>query len=67
MTDADKVIQLDQFLKLKGLVATGGEAKYLIQSGQVRLNQEVETRSKKKIKPGDLVEIHGQTITAEWD
>jgi ribosome-associated protein len=67
MTDTEKVIQLDQFLKLKGLVSTGGEAKMLIQSGQVRLNHEVETRRKKKIKPGDVVEIHGQSIPVEWD
>ncbi|MEZ6048456.1 MAG: RNA-binding S4 domain-containing protein [Planctomycetaceae bacterium] len=41
-------IQLDQFLKLTGVAATGGQAKVLIQSGEVLLNNEVETRRRKK-------------------
>ncbi len=44
-----RVICLDQFLKLHGLVETGGEAKLTIQAGQVRLNGVVETRRRKKL------------------
>ena len=62
-TEMTKTIQLDQFLKMMGLVSTGGEAKVLIQSGEVRLNGTVETRRKKKIQAGDEVELLGQTIT----
>ena len=37
-------MKLDQFLKWKGIVSTGGEAKYLINTGQVLVNGEVEIR-----------------------
>ncbi len=53
----EKPIQLDQFLKLANVVASGGQAKHLIQSGEVKLNGIVETRRKKKLKPGDIVEV----------
>jgi len=53
----EKPIQLDQFLKLANVVASGGQAKHLIQSGEVKLNGVVETRRKKKLKPGDIVEV----------
>lgn len=55
-----RVICLDQFLKLHGLVETGGEAKFIIQAGQVRLNDAVETRRRKKLAPGDVVELRGK-------
>lgn len=58
-------IRLDQFLKLSGLVRSGGEAKYLIQSGQVLLNGIVETRRSKKLQPGDQVTLAGQTVTVK--
>jgi ribosome-associated protein len=50
-------IRLGQYLKLLGLVATGGEAKYLIQEGQVLVNGEVETRRKRQLHDGDRVEV----------
>jgi ribosome-associated protein len=58
-----RAICLDQFLKLHGLVETGGEAKVTIQAGQVRLNGVVETRRRKKLAPGDIVELRGQRYT----
>ncbi len=54
-------IQLDQFLKTCG-VATGGQAKLLIQSGEVLVNQQVETRRRKKLSPGDEVELAGEVF-----
>jgi ribosome-associated protein len=45
---------------LHGLVETGGEAKVTIQAGQVRLNGVVETRRRKKLAPGDVVELRGK-------
>ena len=67
MTQAQKIIQLDQFLKLSGLVPTGGQAKVLIQGGEVKLNGLIETRRKKKIKAGDVVELFGRRITVEFE
>jgi ribosome-associated protein len=65
MSNPDNPIQLDQFLKLKGLVSTGGQAKLVIQDGQVLLNGQVETRRKKKLKPGDKVTFRNRTLIVE--
>ncbi len=48
-------MKLDQFLKYKGLVSTGGNAKQLINSGLITVNGLVETRRGRKLCPGDLV------------
>ncbi len=48
-------MKLDQFLKWHGVVATGGEAKYVIISGLVSVNGSVETRRGRKLDPGDRV------------
>lgn len=54
------VIRLDQFLKLVGAVRTGGEAKVRIQSGEVRVNGEVEVRRSRKLREGDGVDARGE-------
>ena len=59
-------IDLQDFLKLKGLVDTGGEAKFRVQGGEVKLNGEVETRRRKKLQRGDVVEINGVVHPVEW-
>lgn len=59
------VIQLDQFLKLKGVTQSGGEAKHLIQSGEVKVNGEVDTRRKKKLRAGDTVEVQEQKFVVD--
>ncbi len=61
MTSED-TIQLDQFLKFKGLVQTGGEAKLLIQAGEVRVNGKIEMRRGKKLVPGDRVTTMGSSL-----
>ena len=48
-------IKLDSLLKFASLVGTGGEAKYVIGEGRVRVNGEVCTMRGKKIRPGDTV------------
>ena len=48
-------MKLDQFLKWQGWVTTGGEAKQLIQSGQVTVNGSVEIRRGFKLQSGDHV------------
>jgi ribosome-associated protein len=50
-------ITLGQALKTANLVGSGGEAKVLIQGGEVRGNGEVETRRGRKLKGGDVVEV----------
>ena len=48
-------MKLDQFLKWQGMVSTGGEAKILINRGQVSVNGLVELRRGRKLCPGDEV------------
>ena len=55
-------IKLDSLLKLAGLVETGGEAKLLIQDGQVQVNGEVCTMRGKKLRAGDTVTLDGRTV-----
>ncbi len=59
-------IDLQDWLKLAGLVGTGGEAKFRVQDGQVKLNGEVETRRRKKLRRGDAVEFAGERLTVDW-
>lgn len=54
-------ITLNDFIKTSGLVGTGGQAKLLIQAGDVVVNGEVETRRRRKLWPGDTVSLLGQT------
>jgi len=50
-----KIMKLDQFLKWKNLVSSGGEAKIFIKSGSVKVNGVIETRRGRKLKKGDKV------------
>jgi ribosome-associated protein len=55
-------MKLDQFLKLHGLAATGGEAKQRIQGGDVRVNGAIETRRGRQLALGDAVAIDGHEL-----
>ena len=55
-------MKLDQFLKWRGLAATGGEAKLRIQRGDVAVNGTIETRRGRQLHSGDAVRIDGR----EW-
>ena len=52
-------IQLDQFLKLAGAVASGGEVKALLAEGMILRNDVPETARRRKLVPGDVVTIDG--------
>ncbi len=54
-------IKLQDFLKFCGAVETGGEAKVLVQEGQVQVNGEVCTMRGKKLRCGDSVTLDGKT------
>ena len=66
-TPAEDTIALDSFLKLANVVPSGGAAKHFIQSGAVQVNGAVETRRGRKLRPGDLVEVHGEQFVIESD
>ena len=55
-------ITLGQALKAVGFVGTGGEAKILIQAGEVRVNGEVETRRGRRLREGDVVEVGDELL-----
>ncbi|MCL4858874.1 MAG: RNA-binding S4 domain-containing protein [Caldilineaceae bacterium] len=67
MNHSEETIKLDQFLKLAQVVQTGGEAKILIQSGQVIVNGAVETRRGRKLRPGDVVVVDGEELVVATD
>jgi ribosome-associated protein len=50
-------ITLGQALKAANLVGSGGEAKVLVQTGEVQVNGEVETRRGRQLREGDVVEV----------
>ncbi len=50
-------LPLGGFLKLAGVASTGGHAKIIIQSGDVTVNGEVETRRGRTLQIGDIVGV----------
>jgi len=50
-------IQLYKILKFEGLVSNGGEAKAAVAEGLVRVNGQTETRKRKQIVSGDIIEF----------
>ena len=55
-------IELYKILKFEGLVASGGEAKAVIDAGQVMVNGVVETRRRNKIVSGDIIDFGDEKI-----
>jgi len=55
-------IELYRLLKFEGLASSGGEAKNVIAEGLVSVNGDRETRKRRKILVGDIVEFAGERI-----
>ncbi len=55
-------IELYKILKFEDMVSSGGEAKSVIAEGKVLVNGKVETRKRKKIVSGDIVEFGKEKI-----
>lgn len=55
-------VELYKILKFESLVSSGGEAKMVIDQGMVLVNGEVETRKRKKIVSGDVIEFNGESF-----
>ncbi|MEY4640842.1 MAG: hypothetical protein RLZZ227_836 [Pseudomonadota bacterium] len=55
-------VELFKILKFEGLAESGGEAKAAIEQGLVQVNQVVETRKRKQIVNGDVIEFGGETL-----
>lgn len=55
-------IQLNQLLKLLGLVESGGEANQVITDGEVLVNNISETQKRKKLRVGDVILFNSNEI-----
>lgn len=55
-------VELYKILKFEGLISSGGEAKAAIDAGLVKVNGEVETRKRRQINAGDIIEIGGEQL-----
>ena len=57
----EEFVELYKILKFEGLSDSGGSAKQAIADGLVSVNGEIETRKRKKIRPGyqiDFIDHH---------
>lgn len=55
-------IELNNLLKVTGLCDSGGRAKTVVADGLVRVDGQVETRKRCKIRTGQMVEFEEQLI-----
>lgn len=60
-------IKLESLLKLAAIAETGGEAKQMIQGGEVLVDGEVCTMRGKKIRPENVVKFEGEEISVSYD
>ncbi len=60
--DGREFIELNNLLKVTGLCESGGIAKLLIADGHVRVDGDIETRKRCKIRYGQTVEFNDQKI-----
>ena len=62
---SEEPIELYKILKFNNMVDSGGEAKYVISEGRVTVNGQVETRKRKKIVSGDVIEFQEKKIRVQ--
>ncbi|PTD95279.1 RNA-binding S4 domain-containing protein [Pseudothauera lacus] len=55
-------IQLDQLLKTLAWVDSGGAAHAAVEAGLVRVDGQVETRKRAKLRPGQRVEMGAEAV-----
>lgn len=66
ITITTEYIKLQDLLKFAAIASTGGEAKIMVQEGQVTVNGEVCTQRGRKIRPGDDVCADGAHYTVSY-
>jgi len=55
-------VELYKVLKFEGVASSGGQAKAMINDGLVQVNGEVETRKRRKLIVGDIIEFQSDTF-----
>lgn len=63
--DNSEYIRLQDLLKLSGAVETGGQAKFVIQNGEVYVNGEICTMRGKKMRSGDVARFEDYELIVE--
>ena len=58
-------IELIKLLKVTNICGSGGEAKAIVDDGQVKLNGQTESRKRAKLRKGDKIEVFNKTIIIE--
>ena len=66
ITITTEFIKLQDLMKFADMVSSGGEAKVLIQEGEVSVNGEVCLQRGRKIRPGDVVSFRGGQYTVSY-
>lgn len=66
ITITTEYIRLQDLMKLANMVSSGGEAKQLIQDGQVSVNGEPCFQRGRKLRPGDIVAYGSRTCTPAY-
>ncbi len=67
ITITTEFIKLQDLMKLADMVSSGGEAKVLIQEGEVMVNGETCLQRGKKIRPGDVVAFRGRNCGVAYE
>ncbi len=62
LREGDEFIDLISLLKLKQIAQSGGDAKMLVSEGMVKVNDEDESRKRRKLRSGDVVTLDGIRI-----
>lgn len=62
ITINEEFIRLDNLLKFSGIAQTGGQAKYMIQNGEIKVNGEVCTMRGKKMRSGDVAQSENKLV-----
>lgn len=60
-------VELYKILKFEGLAENGGAAKLIVAEGHVKVNGAVETRKRRKIVSGDIIEFQGETLQTKLE
>ncbi|NOQ25650.1 MAG: RNA-binding S4 domain-containing protein [Bacteroidales bacterium] len=58
-------IELIKLLKVTNICGSGGEAKHVVDEGEVKRNGEIESRKRAKLRTGDKIEVFDQIIIIE--
>ena len=66
ITITTEFIRLQDLMKLANMASSGGEAKQLIQDGQVLVNGETCLQRGRKLRPGDTVTFRNRTYTTAY-